>query len=327
MFHSILVPLDRSALAEQALGQAAAVARAADAEIHLVLAHEQEPGGGFDDAPWHAAQHDTEESYLRAIADELARGCGVRVSYGVIRANAVDAICTRAREIRANLVVMTSHGRTGLSRAWLGSVADGVMRRSSIPVLMLRPVSSARDRLAAKQPFKKILIPLDGSPNAEHMIAAASELAWCGHGRLMLLRVVEPVPQVFVDAGVPYGLPAPVEDEEATHALVDEATRDLARVVRALKDGGVEPVDARVVIAPQVAQAILDCANGYQIDLIAMSTHGRGTSRLLVGSVADKVLRGSHLPVMLQHPKALKQSERAAEPVTTAAKGPALVPA
>lgn len=324
MFTSILVPLDRSALAEQALAQAAAIARAAKAELNLVLAHEPEPGGGFDDAPWHASQRDAEEAYLQSTGDELASGSGVRVSYGVVTGEPVEAICARAREAQADLIVMTSHGRTGLSRAWLGSVADGVMRRSAVPVLMLRPAYSARDKVAARQTFKKVLVPLDGSPNAEHMIAAATELARCGGGRLMLLRVVEPVPQVLVDVGVPYGMPTSVEDEEATHALVDEATKDLARVVRTLKDDGFDRVDARVVIAPQVAQAILDCANGYQIDLVAMSTHGRDASRLLVGSVADKVLRGSHLPVMLQHPKPVKQVERAAESAAAAA-SPVLV--
>ena len=134
MFSRILVPLDQSALAEQATGTAAAIARASKAEIGLVLAHEMAPYDGVLAASWSDAKTPEESIYVRTIAEDLAKGANLTVDGCVETGNPVDVICRRAREIDADLIVMTSHGRTGLSRMWLGSVADGVIREASVPV-------------------------------------------------------------------------------------------------------------------------------------------------------------------------------------------------
>jgi len=75
-----------------------------------------------------------------------------------------------------------------------------------------------------------------------------------------------------------------------------------------LQSGGLE-VDWRVVVAPHIARAILDFVSAHEIDVIAMSTHGRGASRLLIGSVADKVLRGSEVPLLLRRPPEVRENE------------------
>jgi nucleotide-binding universal stress UspA family protein len=91
-------------------------------------------------------------------------------------------------------------------------------------------------------------------------------------------------------------------DEIATRALVDRATDDLREVARALAEQGVHGVESKVLVEPRVGRAIVDFARQHQADAIAMSTHGRGATRLLIGSIADKVLRGTHLPVLLRRP-------------------------
>jgi nucleotide-binding universal stress UspA family protein len=118
-----------------------------------------------------------------------------------MRGGVVEMICQRAHDVDADLIVMTSHGRTGLSRMWLGSVADGVIRRSSVPVLLLRPVEN-ENRHAAAHVFKKILVPLDGSAVGADALPPAQALAHLSGARLVLLRVVQPVPMILVDAGV-----------------------------------------------------------------------------------------------------------------------------
>src|SRR5437899_8764831 len=145
MFSKVLVPLDRSPLAEQALGQAAAIARAAHAEIDVVLVHEPLQFTGYRNGTLNDDMIKAEEAYLESVATELSSSASVPVTHAVVSGSPVDMICARARETGANLIVMTSHGRTGLSRAWLGSVADAVVRRSAVPVLMLRPIDTPPD--------------------------------------------------------------------------------------------------------------------------------------------------------------------------------------
>jgi nucleotide-binding universal stress UspA family protein len=302
MFRKLLVPLDRSPLAEQAVGQAAAIARASHAEIDLILVHQPLPFAGFSDEPWNAEQWNDEEKYLEWIAGELTSGASIHATHSVLRGEAVDMICKRAWEVDADLIVMTSHGRTGLSRAWLGSVADGVLRHSAVPVLMLRPVESKADRLAAHHLFEHILVPLDGSALAADIISSASALGRCSGARVTLLRVVQPVPLMTVDVDMSFTYPPFIQDDEATQHLVEEAKQQLDEMLRRLAEETGVKVDAHVVVSSRVAQAIMDFASGHAVDAIAMSTHGRGASRFLLGSVADKVLRGSALPMLIHRP-------------------------
>jgi nucleotide-binding universal stress UspA family protein len=302
MFRKLVVPLDRSPLAEQAVGQAAALARASHAEIDLVLVHQPLPFAGFNDEPWNAEQLNDEEKYLKWIASELASGASLTTTHAVVRGEAVDSICRRAWDVDADLIVMTSHGRTGLSRAWLGSVADGVLRHSAIPVLMLRPVETKTDRLVAHHLFKHVLVPLDGSALAGDILSSASALARSSAARLTLLRIVPPVPLLMVDVDMAFAYPPFVEDDDATAHLVEEASQQLDEVSRRLADETGVAVDTHVVVAGHIAQAIIDFASGHAVDVIAMSTHGRGASRFLLGSIADKVLRGSSLPMLVQRP-------------------------
>ena len=179
MFKRVLVPLDGSALAEQAIGQAAAIARSAAAEIDLVLVHQPFPFDNVGDAKRLDALSNEEHRYIESIAAEITSGSSVPVTHTIMRGEATEMICRRVEDVEADLVVMTSHGRTGLSRAWLGSVADSVVRRSTAPVLMLRPIEGKTRRDAAHHLFKRVLIPVDGSAFSTEVFPAATSLAKC----------------------------------------------------------------------------------------------------------------------------------------------------
>jgi nucleotide-binding universal stress UspA family protein len=211
-------------------------------------------------------------------------------------------ICARALDEGADLVVMTSHGRTGFSRAWLGSVADGVVRRAAVPVLLLRIAdTSGRPDERTVPRFGRILVPLDGSRQAAVVLDPAAALAQASGATLVLLRVVQPVPIASVP---PMGFAggAVVVDDAATQVLARDARQDLEREARELAERGVSAVEQHVIVEPGVARAILDFANRHRVDLIAMASHGRGASRLVIGSIADKLLRGSALPILLRRP-------------------------
>lgn len=317
MFRQLLVPLDRSPLAEQAVGKAAAIARAARAKLDLVLVHEPLAFAGFGDAPWNEDQWAGEQKYLERMTQEVVAGATLSVSHDVMRGGVVEMICKRALDVDADLIVMTSHGRTGVSRAWLGSVADGVIRRSGAPVLLLHAIETTSARNAANDLFKKVLVPLDGSAIAADALASAGALARCGNGKLVLLRVVKPVPMIFVDPGLPLMYPPPVPDDAATNGLVEQVKEQLADVAaRTAETTGVN-VEWHVLVESSVAHAIITFASSNDVDVIAMSTHGRGASRLLIGSIADKVLRGSGLPILLHRPMGVGESADAVAPSLT----------
>ena len=303
MMKKLLIPLDRSPLSEQAVGRAAAIARATQAAIDLVLVHEPF-GSAFDtgrnsDATDVAAEH----QYLESIAGELRSGASLPVTCAVLKGAASEMICQRAKEIAADLIVMTSHARTGIGRLWLGSVADAVVRNASVPVLMLRPVDRPMEKAAAHHLFKKILVPLDGSSLAAEALGIATEMARASEAELTLLRVIGPVPLMSpYDVTVPLAYAPIVPDEAATQQVANEAAAELDEIARRLRDEQHVSVRSEIVVNGRAAAAIIDYVRAHDIELIAMCTHGRGATRLLVGSVADALLRGSGIPVLLHRP-------------------------
>jgi nucleotide-binding universal stress UspA family protein len=290
MFRNILVPLDGSSFAEQALPWALSLARRAGAGLDLVRVHVlyalQEPACGW--LPYDPAEEAEckrrEQLYLDATARWLAAVSRLPVTPALVFGLGAEPILDRAR--RADLVVMTTHGRGPLGRFALGSVADEVVRRAGLPVLLLRPQNPAPGLLPEPAP-ENILVPLDGSPLAEQALGPALDVAHLTEGRCTLLRVVGP------------------EDGEEGGRGPDgagEAEVYLGSVAGRFREHGV-PVRTRVVEAPSPAEAIREQARALGSDLIVLATHGRGgLRRLLLGSVADKVLRGGTTPVLVCPP-------------------------
>ena len=295
MLSQILVPIDTSAIAEQALPIAGAIARRSGAALTLVLVHQPTSAGGYQDAPWNAGRRAIERAYLDAQANELEARFKVRVTTAHPGGSAAAVLAKCIEDRHADLVVMTTHGRTGLSRAWIGSVADALMRSVNVPILMLRP----NGKRAVTEPgvFHKVMLPLDGSANAERIIDPALALAGTA-AAYFVTEVVEPVP-LIVPTSDPYTMVPTIPDEEATAGVVAEATqyvRGVAARLVAQKVGGIEHT---VNVAQHIAARILELATLHHVDLIALATRGRGASRLVIGSVADKVLRGSTIPLLV----------------------------
>jgi nucleotide-binding universal stress UspA family protein len=301
MFTKVLVPLDRSALAEQALGRAAAIARAARATLDVVLVHDARPIDGFVDDPA-ANLAEIEREYVDAIGRDMAAGEPLVVTSAVLEGEPVDMLCRRIWETNVDLVVMTSHGRTGFSRCWLGSVADGLVRHAGVPVVLLRPTEATRPPADASSFPRRILVPLDGSTEATHVLPAVASLARCSGARISFLRVVRPPPLSLTAAGVPVSMPPVATDDGDMRARVARATEWLSETANAFDAAYAARADAHVVVDAAVAQAIMAFARANDADLIAMTTRAHGISRLCYGSVADKVLRGSELPMLLVDP-------------------------
>ena len=307
MFRKLIVPLDRSQVAEQAIGRAASLARAAGASIELVLVHEPFPFAGFKDVPW-PSDWLNDAQYLESIAVELHASAGVEVTHSVMQGAPAEMIGLRANELKADLIVLTSHGRTGWSRAWLGSVADSLIRHASIPVLMLRAEEVPSERAKAPPPFKHILVPHDGSKLAADVLPTAIDLARANSARMSLLRVVPPVPlATALDVAMPFAT-LPLRNEAATQELAARCQEELEDMATRMSDRETIEIRAKILVDQHPAEAIVDFARAHHVDVIAMSTHGHGVSRWLLGSVADKVVRGAGVPVLLRRPSGVREN-------------------
>lgn len=290
----ILVPLDGSELAEQALSVGASRAREAGATLHLVSVHEPLPVMAMPpDFP--VAMQDLEErrreemtQYLEAVAAAARASRSTEVTASVLAGGASAALCEYVETHPVDLVVMTTHGRTGLSRLWLGSVADRMLRRLAVPVLLLHPRE-------APQPteFRHLLVALDGE--LEEPVLAAAMAVGRDTARYTLTRVVEPtIPIVSGLAMRPGHLPP---DWTAQQEI--EARNYLARLADRLGEPGLE-VSWQVLVGRGVADQVLELAEAIGADCIVVGTHGaRGMERLLLGSVADKIVRGTKVPVLV----------------------------
>jgi nucleotide-binding universal stress UspA family protein len=298
---TVLVPLDGSVLAEHALSAAVALARGAGARVEVVLA--RAPASRLSDAGERARRDTDEQIYIAGTARLLHERWGISAQGVVLPGDAVEVICARAIESDADLIVMTSHRRTGLKRVWRGSITDGVVRRSRRPVLVARKSSRplARETDAASASGGCAVVAIDGSPASVAVLDAAIAVARCTLASVVLLRIVEPVRFLVVEPDVPTHA-SPMIDSDATDAAAAEARTWLIALAEHAEHESGYPLRTDVRVATAPARAILEVAQEYGAELIAMTTHGRGASRLVVGSVADAVLRGADVSLLLLHP-------------------------
>jgi nucleotide-binding universal stress UspA family protein len=299
MSKRIVVPLDGSVFAEHALPIAARLARAAGAQLHLVQVHETALGFYANrmatfDARWDETLRTQEAEYLRSAANRCALHEGVVARTELLEGAVPAAISRFAVDLDAALLVMTTHGRGGISRAWVGSVANALVRRAEVPVLLIRP---HREQVTweSSTPLHHMLIPLDGSPLSESVIDHALAIGQLTDASFTLLRVVPPVPALGA-----FDSPLVFVEHGATPAeSLAEATRYLENIAEPLRAHGLR-VNVDTVVHSTPALAIQDYAATSAIDSIAMATHGRGGwSRVALGSVADRVTRETMLPILL----------------------------
>ncbi len=151
--------------------------------------------------------------------------------------------------------------------------------------------------------YQRILVPLDGSPLSEAALPQAEGLARGVGAPLLLVRAVNVPATVIAATGSDAGMVAPQLLEDALEGEEDEARDYLSQVAERLKAGGLQA--AWEVVEGEPARAIIDTAHREGCDLIVLATHGRsGIPRAVLGSVADQVVRESHLPVLLVRPQA-----------------------
>ncbi len=298
MYHDILAPVDGSSYSEHAIPYASALARRAGARLHVVLVHTPLPTLSAEIVPtglltdWESAFRNSESEYLDRLVKTL-QAQGLDAAAERLEGEVSVRLIKRAQS-QADLLVMATHGRGGLEWAWLGSVADDVVHHVELPVLLLRPQDGEG---ATEEPgFKHVVVATDGSAAAAAATEQAVAIARLFDARLTLLRVVS------VPAGLssPYIPHAARLDRETTDRRDREAQTFLDGLAEEVANG--LDVETRLVHAYHPARGILEAVSELGCDLIALGTHRRSkAARIVLGSVADKVVRASPVPVLVGH--------------------------
>lgn len=301
MSNPILVPLDGSELAEESLPLAIELAERWREPLHLVAVHESvsifiAPEAG----PSSLMGLDQEvrknlKGYLERTAERVAAGRGTTVLPVLLDGDVVHALAHHATSQIARLVVMTTHGRGGVSRMFLGSVADKLIRHLRCPVILATP-GAALPRALAVGERRRVVIPLDGSRLAESII---DKVLAVYAPREVVLELVSVVQVPSLGAGV---MSPATWRPEAVQEGVDAAGNYLRSVETRLRELDVA-VETEVLVDEQVARAAVRHAGAKKADLIAIATRGvAGIERAFLGSVADKVVRSAGIPVLAWNP-------------------------
>jgi nucleotide-binding universal stress UspA family protein len=293
MLKTILVPLDGSPLSEEAIPFARALAHRGQTKLILLRAVLRTNPSTLTTDRFNQTVQAEAEAELGAVADR-AREAGIDAEPVIWDDEAGSGITKAARDRHVDLIVMSTHGRTGLGRAMYGSVADHVVRTASTPVVLVPPNASFN----WGPPFR-VVVGLDGSRMAEKAIEPSLDLAESLRGEIVLVQAVEP------SAAMASGLPTPFTTEDLADA-VEDARRYLATVAKSIRRPGVEAFGTAAAGTPQ--QVIFDAARSYRAGAIAVATHGRGgLTRMLMGSVAERILSATAIPLLLVHPAAVRR--------------------
>lgn len=317
MFQRILIPLDGSPRAEQAVPVAARIARASGGSVLLlqVVSLPIDYGGGLAQTPLLMEQViETELAVASSYLDRVAKArelTGIETTTDVMFGLPAQDILAVAESRSVDLIVMCSHGRTGFTRWVLGSVAQKVVRHCPVPVLVLRegeavppasPMNAARSISA--------LVTLDGSLLAEAALAPAANLvaalAAPAQGTLHLMQVVKVFPKTEEEGFVSQLNREALARAEAYLATVKERAQETFSDLKL-------SISWSVALDSDVADAIIGTAeHGERIEgaegfsssaLIVMSTHGRGgLERWMIGSVTERVLTTTKLPMLIVRP-------------------------
>lgn len=302
MYTNLLVPLDTSSTAEQVLPYLRHLA-SPQTTIHLVSVVEPHLYAYAMAAQERVVQEKLQaviktdmEQYLEQIQAHL-QDQGYHVARWLAAGDAAQTIADVASKVNADLIAMTTHGRTGFARWALGSVADRVIHIAQQPIFLVRTSETPSLRYEIQQ----ILVPLDGSQIAEEALADAKVLATETKAALSIVRILEPLSDWQKEILAEQGYQEAVIEEERRA----EANSYLNTISAQLDAANIATTCE--LFSGQASEAILHILNRVPIDLVVMSTHGlSGYSRWVYGSVAGKVLHSAPCPLLLRRSVALQ---------------------
>lgn len=299
MFDSILVPLDGSLLAECVLIHVTAVAQAFDSKVTLVRVLDKHAGGEsgqvLDLLNWQIAKTEA-KIYLDKVAARLSES-GVQVSSEVLEGMAAESITEFAQSHGMKLIVLSSHGYTGLSKWGISSVTQKIIYGASNSVMLVRARRPATGELILRdRPYQRIMVPLDGSWRAENVMPGVAILSRFHGSKIHLVHVVK-TPEMARH------MPLASEDQELSNRIVarnrEEAIRylDQMRLHSPVVDLNLK---THLLTSDNAAAALHELVENEQIDLVTLSAHGySGHHQWPYGSMVNNFILYGQVPLLI----------------------------
>ena len=285
MYERIAVPLDGSNLAELALPYAERLAGAFGSELILLLVSE----------PAESEHRHMQQLYIEKMADlakSNLKGKAVTVKAVILSGESAKEIVDYAERNNISLIIMASHGRSGIMAWAIGSVGNKVLQMINMPILLVR-AKTPNIEASTEKLFSRILIPLDGSELGEAALPYVQELSNKLSTEVTLLQVVAPGKHVHTIGGLNY---VPFK-EQILESMKTEAIQYLEKVSQKLT--GTKAITKRELRIGDAAHEIIEFADETNTSLIAMSTHGySGVKQWIMGSIAQKILQAGSKPIL-----------------------------
>lgn len=294
MFKRILVPLDRSALAEHVLPHA--VALAAVFQSHVTLLHVLDPVHMTNDTrpvdafDWQMHRAEAER-YLADIAGRM-RQVGVEVEPVTLEGEAAEGTVEYARASKSDLIILSSHGQSGLSGWNVSSVVQKIILRAQTSIMIIRAYQPAPPDLAGLR-YQRLLLPVDGSQRAECVLGPAAVLARGHNAESLFVHVLRP-PEM------PRRTPLSSEDTELVERIIERNRTEATRYLEELKSRISGNSETRLVASDSVTAALEDLVEQESIDLVILSAHGyTGMDRWPYGGVVISLLSYGTTPLLI----------------------------
>jgi nucleotide-binding universal stress UspA family protein len=295
---NVVIPLDGSRLAERSLAFVPSLTRLDQLNVTLVsVVNPEEEVHLLSHTEASEREGNVLQTYLHEVAGDMHKHHNIQVATEVLKGNPADAILEKLRSARTDLLIVSTHGRSGISRWRIGSVADKLIRGAGCETLVVGPRAGDTEgwlEMGVVPPFKHIMLPVDGSELAEQAVATVQRYATAFESQVHVVRVINIT--AYGDGLMMESAYTP-QLIETLQSAAEEYVAGIAKRITA--PGGVR---AEVVVGSP-AMALEQYAEAASVDLVVMTTHGRGgIARAALGSVTDRML-GGVAPVLVVRPK------------------------
>ena len=296
MLDHILVPLDGSALAEDALPHGVALASAFNSQLTLLRVVEQDSANrSIDPLDWHIEKTEA-DSYLDAIAARL-RQSGIGAEKMLLEGHAASLIIEFAQNHNVDLIILNTHGKSGLNDWTVGSTVQKAAQNIGRSIMLIRASQPAPDQSQALH-YKRILVPLDGSLRAENVLPIATMLAEVHHSDILLVHVVN-------KPEIPRRTPLTQEETDLINRLTERNQEEGTKYLEQLQSrmAPAQPsvaVQMRVIVSDNATATLHDLAAQENVDLVILSAHGySGEARWPYGSVVTSFMFYGNSPLLI----------------------------
>jgi nucleotide-binding universal stress UspA family protein len=295
MFEHILIPLDGSGLAECVLPHGLSIARALDARATILQVVEPAKGAGrskvIDPLEWRYRQAEA-KTYLEEVSVRL-HAAGLPVEQVLLEGDPAERVIDHSQASRAGLIVLSSHGQSGLSGWNVSSVVQKILARARVSILLIPAYHPASVELSGLR-YKRILVPLDGSQRAECVIPVVTALAGKHGSQAVFVHVVR-------KPELPRRAPPSQEEQALADSLTDHNRREAGRYLQELRTRlSLAGAEVRLEASDNVSETLQQLALDDDIDLVVLSAHGySGGTRWSYGSVASSFILYGARPLLI----------------------------